>query len=169
MLYDEQPETFEQSWTQRLRWAKGYYQVFYNYGKNLLAGIFCKASFSCFDMCMTIMPALFLSLLTMLVNGSAMIYALINETGQFEGMFISMLIMMASVYGMFIIVGLFTLVTEWKNICCSTGKKIKYLFTFPIFMLTYIPISITALFRKIEWKPITHNVAISIDQMKMGE
>lgn len=169
MLYDEQPETFKQSWTQRLRWAKGYYQVFYNYGTNLLSGIFRKGSFSCYDMCMTIMPALFLTLLTTLVNGSAMIYALINHTGQFEGMLFSMLWMVVSVYGMFIVVGGFALITEWKNIHCSTWKKIKYLFTFPIFMLTYIPISITALFRKIEWKPITHTVAISIDQMKAGQ
>lgn len=169
MLYDEQPETFRQSWTQRLRWAKGYYQVFYHYGKNLLSGIFRGRSFSCYDMCMTIMPALFLSLTTALVNGSAMIYALINQTGQLESMVASMLVMIAGVYGMFIVIGLCTLISEWKHIHCSTGKKIKSLFTFPIFMLTYIPISITALFRKIEWKPITHNVAISIEQMKAGQ
>ncbi len=168
MLYDEQPETFSQSWTQRLRWAKGYYQVFYNYGTKLLSGIFTKKSFACFDMCMTIMPALFLSLLTILVNGSAMIYAAVNHTGQFEPMLISALSMAVEVYGMFLIVGLCSLITEWKHILCSTGKKIKYLFTFPIFMLTYVPISITAIFKKIEWKPITHNVAVSIEQMKAG-
>ena len=27
MLYDEQPSTMEQSWKQRLRWAKGFYQI----------------------------------------------------------------------------------------------------------------------------------------------
>ena len=25
--YDEQPSTMEQSWKQRLRWAKGFYQI----------------------------------------------------------------------------------------------------------------------------------------------
>ena len=29
-LFDEQPETFAQSWKQRERWAKGFYQVFGN-------------------------------------------------------------------------------------------------------------------------------------------
>ena len=35
-----------------------------------------------------------------------------------------------------------------------------YTFTFPIFMLTYIPISLVALFsRKVQWKPIEHHRA----------
>ena len=31
-----------------------------------------------------------------------------------------------------------------------------YLFTFPIFMFTYVPISAVALVKKVEWKPIYH-------------
>jgi len=27
MLYDEQPLTFRDSWNQRFRWAKGFYQA----------------------------------------------------------------------------------------------------------------------------------------------
>lgn len=33
ILYDEQPTGFRQSWRQRLRWARGYLQVFGKYGK----------------------------------------------------------------------------------------------------------------------------------------
>lgn len=36
VLYDEQPTTFRQSWNQRLRWSKGYLQVFRGYGAKLL-------------------------------------------------------------------------------------------------------------------------------------
>jgi hypothetical protein len=32
-------------------------------------------------------------------------------------------------------------------------------------MMTYIPISVQALFAKVEWKPIEHNVAISLDDL----
>lgn len=167
MLYDEQPVTFEQSWTQRLRWAKGYYQVFYHYGRRLLRGMFGKNWFSCFDMTMTIMPALLLSLLAVIVNGGAMVYSLLAHNGQMEALLFGALRMLLQVYGTFFVIGLCTCLTEWKNILCSTEKKIRYLFTFPIFMLTYIPISISALFRRIEWKPITHSVALSIDQMKV--
>ena len=40
------------------------------------------------------------------------------------------------------------------------AKKVLYTITFPIFMLTYIPISLVALFsRKVQWKPIQHHRA----------
>ncbi len=71
MFYDEQPVTFAQSWNQRIRWAKGFYQVFAKYGKDLIGSIFkgkCNR-FSCYDMTMTIMPAMLISSLSITVNG----------------------------------------------------------------------------------------------------
>lgn len=56
VLYDEQPTTFRQSWNQRLRWSKGYLQVFRGYGAKLLRGA-AGGSFSCYDMAAAIMPA----------------------------------------------------------------------------------------------------------------
>ena len=67
-LYDEQPYVFEQSWNQRLRWAKGFYQVFGKYGGGLLKGIFQNHSMSCYDMFMTVMPAMVISLVGIVVN-----------------------------------------------------------------------------------------------------
>jgi cellulose synthase/poly-beta-1,6-N-acetylglucosamine synthase-like glycosyltransferase len=32
MVYDESTEDFKQSWNQRLRWSKGFYQVIGKYG-----------------------------------------------------------------------------------------------------------------------------------------
>ena len=52
------------------------------------------------------------------------------------------------------ILGALTTFTEWNNIHSTAGKKIKYLFTFPFFMLTYIPIALVALFKKAKWKPM---------------
>ena len=49
-----------------------------------------------------------------------------------------------------------TTLLEWKVIQISAHKKLLYLFTFPVFMFTYIPISAVALVRKVEWKPIYH-------------
>ena len=37
-----------------------------------------------------------------------------------------------------------------------------YLFTFPLFMLTYAPISLAALVRLVEWKPIRPNPSASL-------
>ena len=60
--------------------------------------------------------------------------------------------------GLFVF-GAATLITEWKQIQIPARHKVLYLFTFPIFMLTYVPISLSALVRKVEWKPIYHGVA----------
>ena len=49
-----------------------------------------------------------------------------------------------------------TTLLEWKVIQIPAHKKLLYLFTFPVFMFTYIPISAVALVRKVEWKPIYH-------------
>ena len=52
--------------------------------------------------------------------------------------------------------GLLTTLTEWRQIHAGTGKKILSLFTFPLFMFTYVPISLAALVKRVEWKPIYH-------------
>ena len=44
-------------------------------------------------------------------------------------------------YGAAFIVGAITTLTEWKKINLDPFRKIFYMFTFPLFMLTYIPIS----------------------------
>ena len=63
-------------------------------------------------------------------------------------------------------IGTITTITEWKNICCSNVKKILYTFIFPIFMITYIPISVIAPFTKSEWKPINHNKSLTLNDLK---
>ena len=55
--------------------------------------------------------------------------------------------------------GAVTMIAEWKRIAGPAWKKVLYTFTFPFFMLTYVPISIAALVGKVEWKPIQHGIA----------
>ena len=62
--------------------------------------------------------------------------------------------------------GFVTTMTEWKKIHASNFKKILYMFTFPFFMLTYIPISLTALFKKVEWVPIEHNKVKTVAEIR---
>ena len=171
VLYDEQPYLFKQSWNQRLRWAKGFYQVFAKYGVELIKAIFTKRSFYCYDMFVTIMPALFLTLISVAVNLILFSIGLINiETypklmGETIG---AILLSVLNSYIVLFILGLITTVTEWKSINSSSLKKIKYIFSFPIFIFTYIPISIVALFKfkKIEWQPITHSIVKTIEEIQ---
>lgn len=63
------------------------------------------------------------------------------------------------------ILGLLTTATEWRNIGGGASKKILHVFTFPLFMLTYVPVAVSAVFRKFQWQPIRHSVAVPVEQM----
>ena len=165
VLYDEQPNSFKTAWRQRLRWSKGFLQVMGNYGLSLFRKTFRPSGFSAFDMLMTIAPAFMITVLCLTVNISALVYALCCAPA-FVGLIANSLVYtVLSAYLMLFVVGLATGISEWKQIRCSACRKILSFFTFPLFMMTYIPISIQALFVKVEWKPIEHNVAISLDEL----
>lgn len=156
-LYDEQPTQFRQSWHQRMRWSRGYLQVFRGYGRQLLGGIL-RGSFSCFDMSMAIMPAFILSALSIVCNAALGIWgAVIGDDILIAAQSIGQLVL--NMYLTLLALGGITTVTEWNHIHTSTVKKVGYVFTFPIFMFTYIPIAFAAFFCKTEWKPIEHRVS----------
>ena len=154
-LYDEQPVTFAQSWKQRLRWSKGFFQVFGKYWSKLLRGIFVKRSFACLDMLMNIMPAFVITTGSLVVSICAIaagIYLGIPVRAVLES-FIGYWIF---TYLMMFAIGTVTTVSEWNKIHCPAWKKVLFTFTFPIFMFTYLPISTVALFKKVRWEPIEH-------------
>lgn len=165
VLYDEQPTKFSQSWKQRMRWARGYIQILRKYGGRLLHGIFAKRSFSCFDMTMNIAPAVILSFLGIIINAGAAVYSVLNGGGtdvllqSFGQLILNTCLMM-------FIIGAITTISEWKNIYCSTPKKILYAFTFPLFMLTYLPICIVALFRPVKCEPIVHDRVRTLSEVR---
>ena len=159
VLYDEQPTTFRQSWNQRLRWAKGYIQVFRRYGAELLKGT-AKGSWSCFDMSMSILPAFILTALCLLANLTLTALGLMQGDGVWFAMR-SLLECMGSVLATLLVLGGITVASEWRRIHAPAWKKIAFTLTFPLFMLTYLPISLAALFMKVEWKPIHHSVNLT--------
>lgn len=156
MLYDEQPMTFRQSWRQRLRWSRGYLQVLRRYGGKMLVGM-ARGSFSCYDMSMNILPAFALSLLGAVCNTAAVIVTLACG-GSVWAALLPVLRALGSMYLTLFALGGITTLTQWRNIPAGTWKKLRYTLTFPLFMFTYIPISIAALFVDCGWKPITHSV-----------
>ncbi len=167
-LFDEQPETLAQSWRQRKRWAKGMFQVIRHYGKGLLAGAL-RFRWSSFDMLMNITPAfvlssvqliatLFLLLLNWAVNGviSTVLLQCLADFLIFG-------------YGIFLVLGAIALISEWRRVCCPKPRAVLLLFTFPLFMLTYIPISLCAFFsRRVEWKPVEHRHAMTASDVEKG-
>ena len=72
----------------------------------------------------------------------------------------------------FFVLAVITTISERKHIICRKERRwriITNLFTFPLFMMTYIPICIAALFKKVEWVPTKHTVSISMDQINAAE
>ena len=157
VLYDEQPTDFRQSCRQRLRWAKGYIQVFQKYGGKLLKGA-ARGSWSCFDMAMAIMPAFVLTCVSILANVTLSGIGLAEGAGLWFAMR-SLLECLGGIYLTLLAIGAVTTATEWDRIQAPAWQKVMYTFSFPLFMFTYIPISFAALFSKGEWKPIEHRVS----------
>ena len=170
MLYDEQPLTFKNSWNQRFRWAKGFYQVFFGYGSQLLKGIFTNpkgARFACYDMLMTICPAMLLTIITIVFNAIIVVLGLTGamSTGTMITSSLSSIFFCLFNFTLFMFMfGALTTFTEWDNIHAAPGKKIFYMFTFPLFMITYIPIALVALVKKASWKPIQHSISVDVQE-----
>lgn len=163
VIYDEQPTDFAQSWRQRLRWTIGYIQVYRKYFGKLVGGIF-HGSFSCYDMAMNIMPAAVLSALSTIVNLTAFLIG-ISQGKDVSSLIISALWTVAGLYLTLLFHGGLTTITEWRKIRCSSAKKVLYALTFPLYMMTYIPICIAAVFAKPEWKPIVHEKSVTLDEI----
>ena len=163
VLYDEQPTSFAQSWRQRMRWSKGYLQVFRKYASELFSGI-ARGSFSCYDMTMNIMPAAVLTGLSIVVNLGA---AAVNvfHYHEWDVLAISALQTVMNLYLTLFVLGAVTTATEWRSIHCAAWKKIAYVFTFPVFMLTYVPIVVQSLFVTPEWTHIDHTRAVTVQQI----
>lgn len=154
------------------RWSKGFYQVFFNYAKKLCVNIFKKRSFAAYDMFMTIAPGILLTLTTFVLGIVGVIYGMLNPV-YMNVMVHSLLETLAFAFGasyvtMFTL-GLITTVTEWEQIHTQNWKKIAYLFTFPVYIMTYIPISVVALFKKIQWVPIQHNVVKTAGEIRQAQ
>ena len=161
VVYDEQPTTFMQSYKQRLRWSKGFYQIDSRYIFPLMKGMTQKnRAMSCYDVLMTVAPAMLLTLAAIGIN----VWALLAATSMphyirvlFQQEASEYLLWSAIFYylGMVMLASL-TVFSEWKRIPCTSWQKIKYIWIFPLFILSYIPITLQALFTKVKWTPIEH-------------
>lgn len=175
VLYDEQPTTFRDSWNQRFRWAKGFYQVFGRYGGKLFKGIFTNPKgfrFACYDMLMTISPAMLLTIITIAFNSIILVMGLIGHmsTGMMIASSASSIIFCIINYMLVMFLfGALTTFTEWDSIHTTSRKKIRYMFTFPFFMITYIPIALVALVKKTEWKPIKHTISVDVSEFATAQ
>lgn len=162
ILYDEQPMTFPQSWRQRTRWVQGGIQILFKRSKELFCGMRKGGwrSYSCFEFATLSAWGYSLGIISgILASASTIVnYGI--------GSFLSSLpIALISSYLSLLAVGAWTVLTEWKRIRAKTRHKILGVFAFPMYMFTFVPIAICAPFRKFQWTPVDHTVAVSEGEM----
>ena len=163
MFYDEQPDDLSQSVKQRMRWRKGIFQVVASYGNKLIEGMF-SGKFACYDMLACFAAPAFLSFLCFGANVFTLSVYAANGLSE---MFIAKCIfdLIAGSYSTLFFIGSLTTISCWKILRCPNYKKVLYTFTFPFFMMTYLPISVMALFTNVRWTPIKHKDAKKIKEI----
>ena len=161
MFYDEQAVDRKTSWNQKLRWCKGGLQIFRKYFTSLVKGLFSGKIgkfLACFDMMMCLAPAYIISLTAVAINIVACTVLLILGTPLLT-VLLAVLPMIGGAYMSLFVFGLVVTISDWKKIRASSAKKILYIFTFPLFIFSFIPAAFVALFKKVEWKQIKHEGA----------
>lgn len=173
-FFDEQPVTLKASIKQRMRWTKGFYQVLFTYGRHMFKSIGKFHRFAAYDMLMVVGPAMLLTLMCLLVNVTfiavgSLSHGFLATDAEIDMAIGSIIMMLAYMYGTFFVMGLSTTITEWKHIHCPQKWRIfTNLFTFPLFMFTYVPLTVAALFLKVDWVPTPHDVSVTLDEVLDG-
>lgn len=165
IVYDEQPVSFITSWNQRMRWTKGYFQLLIKYGgklvKKMLAG-----SFTCFDMLMNLSPAYIISIVGQIVFVVGLFISFFTGRTDYRTVLESFSGLLISGYITMFLVGAITTLTEWRKIHASWWMKLITVVVFPLYMSTYLPITILSLFSNPGWKPIKHTSGKTINDFK---
>ena len=162
VLYDEQPTSLAVSIRQRTRWVQGGLQVSIRYAGDLLRGLFKggRTTYASFE---TATLSLWGYGMSILSAGSVLMVAYL--TGRWMGLAQAIGMGIAGAYISFFLIGALTMATEHRRIKTGLRGKILALVGFPLFMLTYAPIALTAPFRKFQWQPIQHTVAITANEL----
>jgi cellulose synthase/poly-beta-1,6-N-acetylglucosamine synthase-like glycosyltransferase len=155
ILYDEQPVDFAQSWRQRLRWSKGFLQVFRYYGPALIQRAVRERDFSAVDFTLLVCPFTVLSVARLLLGCLFAAFGFVTWTSQLSSLVSWVTGGMLGALGMMAIAAL-TILAERDHIGASNKELVAYVLSFPIYMFSYVPISFQAVFSKAEWKPIAH-------------
>ena len=162
ILYDEQPTSFRVSVRQRTRWIQGGIQVSLRYAKDFLQGLFRggRTAWASFE---TATLSLWGYGMSAFSCGVTLLVTFLAE--RWLGLALALVMALVSAYLSLFAIGALTMLTEHRRIRATRAQKLRSLFTFPILVLSYLPIAATAVFRKYEWTPIAHTVAIPVSQL----
>jgi len=154
IFYDEQPTTFKQSFTQRQRWIKGYFNSRKKYRQKLMKSIqkndpnIASKLLEIIGL-LPIVILIFIALSPMLLH----IYKIFSQNYNpifllIDGLFI---------YSILLMITLYIFKEEKNNLDINPKIKWKVILYHPIFLISYVPCFFSVIFKKeVEWKKIEH-------------
>lgn len=160
ITYDEQPTTFKESWKQRKRWSIGTVQCFKIYSRKLIKKFFRKNNFTSIDAFIFLISPL----LQFLGALSYLLHFLIGVTQLQYMNYSSKIISILIWYLASLILAIVAIKIRKKHIL----PYIKGILTLPIFVLSWIPINILAIFSRKKqniWEKIEHTRDVTIDKI----
>ena len=162
IVYDEQPTSFKQSWSQRSRWTVGHIQCMKRYTKELFDSVKEKKSLVVFDGFLYIVgttPMLLITMLVLLINCA--MYA----TQAMDNIEFAINILRYLIPTLLLPIG--TAVVAMALDRKPIKPMIKGLLFYPLFMGTWVIINIKCLFkRETTWEKIEHVRDIKIAEVE---
>jgi cellulose synthase/poly-beta-1,6-N-acetylglucosamine synthase-like glycosyltransferase len=163
VTYDEQPCRMSVSVTQRIRWVRGYIEAVFANRQRMVSALFRRGGFAVYDFMMNFAP--FIGTLLGIALEVVKVYLLRAAGASPAQTAVTVLVDAAALYMGLYAMGAVTLIVERKRIRCSGGKLLLYSFTFPLFMLSYLPVCVMAIVRRPQWTHIAHNAVLSIEEL----
>ena len=156
IFYDEQAVDAKTSWNQQRRWCGGGLQIFRLYLPRLTKSMFSGRFLSSFDMASCLASAYFISMFAVLINVIASVILLALGASPLE-LFAVIIPGILLAYFSLLMFSIAITVSDWRRIRGSAAKKILYIFTFPLFLFSFIPAAFVTIFKPARWKSIKHS------------
>ena len=162
VLFDEQPTSLSVSARQRTRWVQGGIQVSLRYALDYLRGIFRggRTGWASFESATQSIWGYGFSAISYMLRMLVILLA-----SRWLGLAEALLVTAVTAYISLFCVGALTIMTERSRIRATKEELLRALVTYPFYVMTYLPIAVASVFRKPEWKPIAHTVAIGVNEL----
>lgn len=152
IFYDEQPESFKVSITQRSRWIKGYFEARKKYVKEVWNNVNLKSNnwVSKINACIGVWPYIYIII--------GIILLLINSFIRLSiGNAIKVTLFVLSFVYLLLVILSYLLISKEKDKLDLKVSKVSLALYNPIFLVSFIICALVALFNKNDdWKPIEH-------------
>lgn len=171
VVYDEKPLSLMQSWRQRKRWMQGFADVSSRYFFKLMKNAITKFSFVSFDCALyTIQPVVIvLTGISMLISSAQYIFKFFSQISNLTNTLLNINTNMMVIGGslLFIVQFLYTpfIIFLEKKL---NFKIFLYYIIYPLYSLTWIPISIQGMLQKNnkEWSHTKHTRSVDVNDFE---